>query len=284
MRWKGQRQSTNVEDIRTSGRRSVGFKGGIIGTLVLAVIIYFLGGDPLQVLNIGDSGQAGTTNQTELTAHDKEMGEFISVVLGDTEDVWNKIFNDAGMTYREPTLVLFRGGVKSGCGFAEDATGPFYCPGDEKVYIDLDFLEQLQSKLGATGDFAAAYILAHEVGHHVQKLLGIMKNVDDLRASGASEKEINRMTVRLELQADFFAGVWVHHGQEMKNFLEEGDLEEALNAAAAVGDDLIQMKTRGHVTPDSFQHGTSEQRKRWLSRGIETGDVSQGDTFSAAEL
>lgn len=284
MLWKGRRQSGNVEDIRTSGRRSIGFKGGIIGTIVIAVVVYLLGGNPMQVLNLGDTGQSSTVEQTELTAHDKEMGDFVSVVLADTEDVWNKLFSEMGETYREPKLVLFRGGVKSACGFAEEATGPFYCSADEKVYIDLTYLEELQQRLGAQGDFAVAYILAHEVGHHVQNLLGKMEKRDEMRASGADESEINEMTVRIELQADFLAGVWVHHAQKMQNIMEEGDLEEALNAASAVGDDRIQMKTRGYVVPDSFTHGTSEQRRKWLSRGIETGDINQGDTFNARKL
>lgn len=284
MRWKGRRQSDNVEDIRTSGRRSIGFKGGIIGTIVIAVIVYLLGGNPMQVLNLGDTGQSSAIEQTELSAHDKEMGDFVSVILADTEDVWNKLFSEMGGTYREPKLVLFRGGVKSACGYAEEATGPFYCTGDEKVYIDLNFLEELQQKLGANGDFAVAYILAHEVGHHVQNLLGKMKKRDQLRASGASENEINDMTVRIELQADFLAGVWVNHAQKMQDMLEEGDLEEALNAASAVGDDRIQMKSQGYVVPDSFTHGTSEQRKNWLNKGIQTGDINQGDTFNAGNL
>lgn len=284
MRWKGRRQSDNVEDMRSSTGRSIGFKGGIIGTLVIAVIIYFLGGDPMQVLNLGNTGQTATVEETELSAHDKEMGEFVSVVLADTEDVWNKLFSAMGETYREPKLVLFRGGVKSACGFAEEATGPFYCPGDEKVYIDLNFLEELQQKLGANGDFAVAYILAHEVGHHVQKILGKMDKREQLRNSGADEKEINEMTVRIELQADFLAGVWVHHAQRMQNMMEEGDMEEALNAASAVGDDRIQMKSQGYVTPDAFTHGTSEQRKNWLRKGIQTGDINQGDTFGTNRL
>jgi uncharacterized protein len=284
MLWKGRRQSGNVEDVRTSSGRSIGFKGGIIGTLVIAVIVYLMGGNPMQVLNIGDTNQSPAVEQTELTAHDKEMGDFVSVILADTEDVWNKLFSEMGETYREPKLVLFRGGVRSACGLAEEATGPFYCPGDEKVYIDLTYLEQLQKRLGANGDFAVAYILAHEVGHHVQKLLGMMDKRDELRASGASEEKINAMTVRVELQADFLAGVWVHHAQQMKNMLEEGDLEEALNAASAVGDDRIQMQSQGYVVPDAFTHGTSAQRRKWLSKGIETGDINQGNTFKARNL
>ncbi len=285
MRWKGRRQSVNVEDMRTSGRRPIGMKGGIIGTLILAAVIYFIGGDPLSVINLGDlPSAADTVEEVPLSAKEQEMGQFVSVVLADIEEVWQKLFNDMGKTYREPKLVLFRTSVSSACGYAQDATGPFYCPGDEKVYIDLEFLEKLQDKLGARGDFAVAYILAHEVGHHVQNLMGTMDNLNSRRASGASQKVINEMTVKLELQADFLAGVWVHHGQKMFGFLEEGDLAEALNAAAAVGDDQIQMKSRGYVTPDSFQHGTSEQRRNWLAKGIKTGDIRQGDTFNARQL
>jgi len=285
MLWKGRRQSNNVEDLRKSGgRRAVGFKGGIIGTLILAAIVYFLGGDPLQVLNMQGDLQNMDVTETPLTEHDEEMGQFVAVVLADTEDVWNKIFASMGKTYREPKLVLFRGSVSSACGYAQDATGPFYCPGDEKVYIDLDYLEQLQNKLGANGDFATAYIIAHEVGHHVQNLLGTISKVNQYYSSGVSEAEANKMTVKLELQADFLAGVWVHHAQKMKNFLEEGDLDEALNAASAVGDDTIQKKTRGYVTPDSFQHGTSEQRKSWLYKGIKSGTLNDGNTFTLNEL
>ena len=285
MLWKGRRQSNNVEDLRKSGgRRAVGFKGGIIGTLILAAIVYFLGGDPLQVLNMQGDVQNMDVTETPLTEHDEEMGQFVAVVLADTEDVWNKIFASMGKTYREPKLVLFRGSVSSACGYAQDATGPFYCPGDEKVYIDLDYLEQLQNKLGANGDFATAYIIAHEVGHHVQNLLGTISKVNQYYSSGVSEAEANKITVKLELQADFLAGVWVHHAQKMKNFLEEGDLDEALNAASAVGDDTIQKKTRGYVTPDSFQHGTSEQRKSWLYKGIKSGSLNDGNTFKLNEL
>lgn len=284
MLWKGRRQSTNVEDMRGSGSRKIGFKGGIIGTLVIALIIYLLGGDPLQVLNMADVGTQTSSEEVIVSDHEKELTEFIKVVLADTEDVWNRIFGDMGYQYREPTLVLFRGEVGSACGYAESATGPFYCSSDDKIYIDLLYLEELQKRLGAEGDFAIAYILAHEVGHHVQNLLGIMKEVNKVRSSSNNESEVNELTVRLELQADFLAGLWVHHGQKMKNFLEEGDLEEALNAAVAVGDDRIQMRTRGYVVPDSFTHGTSEQRRNWLKKGIQTGDISQGDTFKQQTL
>jgi uncharacterized protein len=283
MRWKGQKQSDNVEDMRgKSGRRSFGLKGGTIVVLGIALVVYLLGGNPSQVLNLLSGGGEETTTEVALSAHDKEMTEFVGVVLAETENVWNKLFQESGRTYREPKLVLFRSGINSACGFAESATGPFYCPGDEKVYLDLDFLEQLQEKLGAEGDFAAAYIIAHEVGHHVQNLLGIIDKVNRIRSSG-DEKDANAATVHLELQADFLAGVWVHHGQKMQNFLETGDLEEALNAASAVGDDRIQSQTQGYVTPDTFTHGTSAQRRYWLKKGIDTGDLKQGDTFSSLD-
>lgn len=278
MLFKGRRQSSNVEDFRGRGGSGFGFKGGIIGTAVIALIVWILGGDPMAVLQDMTSSQQ-STNVTAPVAGEDEIGEFVKVVFADTEDVWNKLFKESGETYREPTLVLFNSGIRSACGNAQSSTGPFYCPSDERVYIDLDYLQYLQQRLGAQGDFAVAYIIAHEVGHHVQKLMGTMDNLDKLRSSGASESEINAMSVRVELQADFLAGVWVYHGQRMKNFLEQGDLEEALNAASAVGDDKIQQSTQGHITPDSFTHGTAAQRKSWLKKGIETGDISQGDTF-----
>jgi predicted metalloprotease len=270
-----------VEDLRaSSGGRSIGFKGGIIGTLAIALVIYLLGGNPLEVLNLMNVGEQQVGTEAPLSAKDIEMGEFVSVVLADTEDVWHTLFAEMGYQYREPKLVLFRTAVQSACGFAQSATGPFYCPGDEKVYFDLDFLETLQKRLGAEGDFAVAYIIAHEVGHHVQKLLGTMDILNDARARRANQKTINELTVRLELQADFLAGVWVHHAHKMFDILEHGDLEEALNAASAVGDDQIQMQQQGYVVPDSFTHGTSQQRKSWLAKGIQTGDYRQGDTFS----
>jgi uncharacterized protein len=281
MKFKGRRQSGNVEDLRaSSGGRSIGFKGGIIGTLAIALVIYLLGGNPLEVLNLMNVGEQQVGTEAPLSAKEIEMGEFVSVVLADTEDVWHTLFAEMGYQYREPKLVLFRTAVQSACGFAQSATGPFYCPGDEKVYFDLDFLETLQKRLGAEGDFAVAYIIAHEVGHHVQKLLGTMDILNDARARRANQKTINELTVRLELQADFLAGVWVHHAHKMFDILEHGDLEEALNAASAVGDDQIQMQQQGYVVPDSFTHGTSEQRKNWLAKGIKTGDYRQGDTFS----
>jgi len=279
MRWKGREQSGNVEDRRGMGTGKV-VAGGTIGTLVVVLIVWLLGGDPSKLINSLQSagGGAGPADSSVIKA-EKELSEFSAVVLKETEDIWHTIFNENGMTYREPTLVLFSGAVESACGYSGSATGPFYCPGDEKVYIDLSFLDQLQQKLNAPGDFAMAYIIAHEVGHHVQKQLGIMDKMNALR-SQVSETEYNQLTVRLELQADFLAGVWAHYAEKTRDILEEGDLQEALNAAAAVGDDRIQMQSQGYVVPDAFTHGTSEQRRDWFLKGYQTGDVNQGDTFS----
>lgn len=278
MRYKGREQSGNIEDRRgMSGTTKV--LGGSLGTLAIVLIIYLLGGNPSQLLNsLQSTGGMGEPDQAVIEA-EAELKEFAAVTLKDTEDVWKTIFSQNGQTYREPVLVLFSGSVESACGYSSAATGPFYCPGDEKVYIDLSFLQQLQNQLGAHGDFAMAYIIAHEVGHHVQKLLGITDQLNNLRGS-ADEAEYNRNLVRLELQADFLAGVWAHHAQRTKNILEEGDIEEAINAAAAVGDDRIQMQSQGYVVPDAFTHGTSEQRKSWFTKGFRTGDLSQGNTFT----
>jgi uncharacterized protein len=278
MRYKGREQSGNIEDRRgMSGTTKV--VGGSIGTLAIVLIIYLLGGNPSQLMNsLQSAGGTGEPDQAVIEA-EAELKEFAAVTLKDTEDVWNAIFSQSGQTYREPTLVLFSGSVESACGYSQAATGPFYCPGDEKVYIDLSFLQQLQNQLGAQGDFAMAYIIAHEVGHHVQKLLGITDQLNNLRDS-ADETEYNRNLVKLELQADFLAGVWAHHAQKTKNILEEGDIEEAINAAAAVGDDRIQMQSQGYVVPDAFTHGTSEQRKSWFTKGFRTGDLSQGNIFA----
>ena len=224
-------------------------------------------------------GYSETAVEYQPTAHEQELADFVSVVLADTEDVWHKLFENSGLTYREPKLVLFNGAVESACGLAQAATGPFYCPGDEKVYIDLNFLEQLQERLGAKGDFAVAYIVAHEVGHHVQNQLGVLDQVHTLRGQ-VSEKRYNEQTVRLELQADFYAGIWAYHAQKMKNILEQGDIEEAMNAAQAVGDDRIQKQMQGYVVPDSFTHGTSAQRMEWFKKGFATGNVNNGDTFA----
>jgi len=239
-----------------------------------------LGGDPSQVLEQIQEGTGQSSSTTyEATAEEDAMAQFVSVVLADTEDVWKKLFAESGSSYRMPSLVLFRDHVQSACGFATGASGPFYCAGDEKVYIDLSFCDDLVNKLGAYGDFAVAYVIAHEVGHHVQNLVGTLDQVNQ-QISGLSERKVNQLTVNLELQADFLAGMWAHHAQEMLNILEDGDIEEALNAAAAVGDDAIQMKYQGRVVPDSFTHGTSEQRREWFQRGWETGDYAQGDTFN----
>lgn len=254
--------------------------GGGLGLLAVAVIVWLLGGNPGDVVNTLQTTGGGTgVMDSAAIAAEQELAEFASVVLKDTEDIWRTIFAQMGRTYREPKLVLFSGAAESACGYAQSATGPFYCSADDRVYIDLSFLQQLQQRLGATGDFAMAYIIAHEVGHHVQNLLGIMDQVHALRGR-VDEAEYNAASVKLELQADFLAGVWAHHAQRTKNILEEGDVEEALNAASAVGDDRIQMQSQGYVVPDSFTHGTSEQRRSWFLKGFKTGDLNQGDTFA----
>jgi len=281
MRWKGREQSGNVEDRRgVSGKTIVA--GGTVGTIVIALLVWVLGGNPMDVLKNGTQQTENTTEGTNTQSSD-ELTQFVSVVLKDTEDVWNTLFTQSGSTYREPKLVVFSQATQSACGYASAATGPFYCPGDEKVFIDLDFLQQMQHQLNATGDFAIAYIIAHEVGHHVQKLLGITDQMENLRRQ-VSEAEYNEYSVRLELQADFLAGVWAYHAQQTKNILEEGDIEEALNAASSVGDDRMQMQSQGYVVPDAFTHGTSEQRVRWFTKGFQTGDINQGDTFHAETI
>ncbi|WP_343304842.1 neutral zinc metallopeptidase [Chitinophaga niabensis] len=280
MRWQGRRESGNVEDRRGSSRGGL-IAGGGIGTIVIAVIIYFLGGDPSQVMDLQQQ-QAPSQGQLspQQEAAEKEAAGFVKVVLADTEDVWNKLFSEMNQQYQEPTLVMFTGVVESACGNASSASGPFYCPADRKVYIDLSFYDELKDKLNAPGDFAMAYVIAHEVGHHVQNLLGISEKVQRAR-SQLSETEYNKLSVKLELQADFFAGVWANHAQKMQNILEAGDIEEALNAANAIGDDRLQKQSRGVVVPDAFTHGTSAQRMYWFKKGFETGDVRQGDTFNS---
>jgi predicted metalloprotease len=274
MRWAGRQQSGNVEDRRgMGGRLAVG--GGIGGVIVL-ILSLLLGENPLNYVNT-DQPAATTEQGGELN---DEQSQFVAVVLKDTEDIWHQIFTDQlGKEYSEPGLVLFSGNDQSGCGFASAATGPFYCPTDQKVYIDLSFYDDLQNKLNAPGDFAMAYVIAHEVGHHVQNLLGISDQVQQ-RQQSASKTEANQLSVKLELQADFLAGVWAHHAQQTKNILEEGDIEEALNAANAIGDDRLQKQSQGYVVPDAFTHGTSKQRMYWFKKGFETGDVNLGDTFS----
>lgn len=284
MRWQGRRMSDNVEDRRGIGGRGLAIGGGAGGLIIVALYL-LLGGNPselIQNLPVGEPASPAGAGQP-LSAQDKELGDFVSVVLADIEDVWHAQFQKMGQQYRAPKLVLFSGQVESACGFASAASGPFYCPGDSKVYIDLTFFEDMQRRLGAPGDFAQAYVIAHEVGHHVQNLLGINDEVMS-RRSRMSEREFNQLLVRMELQADFLAGVWAHYAQRAADLLEKGDLEEGINAAGAVGDDRIMRRTQGYVVPDAFTHGTSEQRARWFRKGLETGDIRQGDTFSATSL
>ncbi len=299
MKWQGRRQSGNVEDRRgqsSSGRGFGGFNPMLLGPLIkllfsktgliivgiLLVFSFITGTNPLSFLgNLfgGSEGQSTTSAPYQETEEDAQMADFSATILASTEDVWNSLLKD----YREPTLVLFTDYVASACGSASSATGPFYCPGDEKLYLDLGFFEEMDRKLHAPGDFAQAYVIAHEVGHHIQKLMGITEKVDRMRGQ-VSEVEYNKYSVRLELQADFLAGVWANHSERMTHMMENGDLEEALNAANAIGDDRLQKQSSGRVVPDSFTHGTSEQRIRWFKKGFETGDISQGDTFNANPL
>ncbi|MBN1561492.1 zinc metallopeptidase, partial [candidate division KSB1 bacterium] len=264
-------------------RRGIGPKvavGGGIGTVILLLIVLLLGGDPSQLLDtVQLDQQVADVTTYEGTAEENELAQFASVVLAETEDVWGQLFSQQGATYQYPTLVLFSGAIESACGYAGSATGPFYCPADQKVYIDLSFYQELQQKFNAPGDFAMAYVIAHEVGHHVQTLLGITEQVMSLR-SRLSEEQFNKYLVRYELQADYFSGVWAHYANRM-NLLEPGDLDEALNAASAVGDDRIQRRTQGYVVPDSFTHGTSEQRRYWFHKGFQSGDIQGGNTFAA---
>ncbi len=283
MRWQGRKSSDNVDDRRGRGGRRAG-RLGIIGTILVVLFALIMGEDPMQLLQQVGGGEATTTTQPATTAADDELAQFVSVVLKDTEDVWNKVFQEQlGRNYQEPTLVLFRDQDRSACGFASAATGPFYCPADQQVYIDLGFYQDLKNRFRAPGDFAMAYVVAHEVGHHVQNLLGISRQVQAQRGR-ISQKEYNQLSVRLELQADFFAGLWAYHAQRMKNILEQGDLEEALRAANAIGDDRIQLQSRGYVVPDAFTHGTSEQRMRWFTKGYKSGNIQDSDTFSVEDL
>ncbi len=286
MQWKGRRESSNVEDRRSGGGAKRGAALGGVGTILVIIIALIMGKNPLQLLQTVGNMTGGTaTDQTQPTGPqvDDEAASFVKVVLADNEDVWHKIFEQEGMQYKEPKLVLFRNSVESACGSASSAMGPFYCSGDEKVYIDLSFYDELQNRFNAPGDFAMAYVVAHEVGHHIQNILGISEKVHAMRDK-LSEEEYNKLSVKLELQADFLAGVWAHHAQKMKQVLENGDIEEALNAANAIGDDKLQKQAQGYVVPDAFTHGTSEQRMRWFKKGYETGDINQGDTFAAAAL
>ena len=287
MRWQGERQSENVEDRR--GLSTSTMVGGGLGTLVVILLAAFLGVDPrplLQVMQGGGGGGAGRQQQrkAELTPEQVEQGNFVRATLAMTEDVWNEQFAKMGRTYQEPGLVLFSDQVETrGCGFASSAVGPFYCPGDSKVYIDLTFYDELKRKFKAPGEFAQAYVIAHEVGHHVQNLLGISEKISNLQRQ-VDKVEANQLSVMLELQADFFAGVWAHHIEKQKHVLESGDIESGLRAATAIGDDALQKQAQGYVVPDSFTHGTSAQRVKWFRKGLQTGDVNQGDTFNAPDL
>ena len=281
MRWRGERQSSNIEDRRGIGGRVA--VGGGLGTIVVLILALLFGADPRQLLEQVPSGPSSEVQSSRpLNPEEEELKQFVGVVLGKSEDVWNDVFRRNGSQYREPTLVLFTDQVQSACGMAGSAVGPFYCPADEKVYIDLSFYDELRRRFKAPGDFAQAYVIAHEVGHHVQNLLGISDRVDAMQRR-VSQSEANQLSVRLELQADFFAGIFARYVQN-QGILEPGDIEEALGAASAVGDDQIQRRTTGYVVPDSFTHGTSEQRLRWFRKGYESGDMRQGDTFSATSL
>lgn len=294
MKWEGNRQSENVEDARAGGRggRGVRLGGGRgigLGTIVIALVAgWIFGINPLTVLGLLSGGGGAPMGQVQqapagLPPANDQMARFVSTVLADTEDVWREQFKRMGGTYREPKLRLFRDSEPTACGYGQSAMGPFYCPGDEKVYIDLAFYETMRTRMGAPGDFAQAYVIAHEVGHHVQHLMGITGKVDGMRGR-VSEAQQNALSVRLELQADCFAGLWAHHAQNTRQILEQGDVEEAMNAAAQIGDDNLQRKSQGHVVPESFTHGSSAQRVRWFKQGLQTGRVDQCNTFDTRQL
>ena len=285
MRWQGRRQSDNIEDRR--GMR-VGRTAGIggVGLVAVYLISMYFGVDPRVLLGgvqTTQVGQQGSSEPYQESAHEAEQRETVAHVFASTEDVWGAVMADMRGSYRKPTLTLFSGFVESGCGGAEAATGPFYCPADEHVFIDLSFFDEMEQQLGAPGDFAQAYVIAHEVGHHVQKLLGTSERIQEMRQR-VDEIEANQQSVRLELQADCYAGMWTRHAEEATPFLEPGDIEEGLGAASAVGDDRLQRRAGGQVVPDAFTHGTSEQRMRWFRRGFDTGKLEACDTFSAADL
>lgn len=284
MRMDGRRTSSNVSDRRRLGgsRGKAGL--GIGGLVVAALIVWLMGGNPLSVLQNADvssmvTGTESTQSSREFTAEEQELAEFASKVLAGTEDVWTAVFKQHGLEYTPPTMVLYTGSVQSGCGNATSQVGPFYCSADQCLYIDLSFFSEMKQSLGADGDFAYAYVIAHEVGHHVQYLLGTLDKAHQQMAQ-VSEKESNRLSVRIELQADFYAGVWAYHDNEMFGSIEDGDIDEAIACASVIGDDYLQKQARGYAVPDTFNHGTSEQRKRWLTLGLKTGDMSRGDTFS----
>jgi len=279
MLWRGRRESGNVSDQRGFSGSGIAIGGGAIG-IIIYLINLFLGGDPSQL-------SQPYQNNRELSAaeqaKDDERAAFVKVVLAETEDVWHKVFSEMGREYSEPKLVLFRDAVESACGNASAASGPFYCPADQQVYIDLSFYEELQQRFHVEGDFPMAYVIAHEVGHHVQNLLGISAQLEERRQQ-LSERDYNRFSVMAELQADFYAGLWAHYANRMDTILEEGDIEEALNAANAIGDDMLQKRSQGHVVPDAFTHGTSAQRMYWFKKGWTSGDINQGNTFKDESL
>ncbi len=281
MQWMGRRESSNVEDRRGISGGGMAVGGGVIGVIFILAKFLLGGGD------LNDLQQLGAPQQQELTTEQKAAQDteaaFVKVVLADTEDVWTKLFSDMGRTYTDPTLVLFSGSTTSACGNASAATGPFYCPEDQDVYIDLSFAQQLKDQFGATGEFAMAYVVAHEVGHHVQDLLGTTKKMEQIQQQ-VGQTEYNKYSVALELQADFYAGIWAHYDQKMKNVINSEDIQDALNAANAIGDDRLQQEYQGTVTPDSFTHGTSAQRMYWFKKGYDTGDMKQGNTFAAENL
>ena len=277
MRLDGRRVSGNVRDIRGKGGKAAGI--GIGGVIVIGLITLLMGGNPLEVLNMVSTGEGYSETYTP-TAEEEELATFAKQILAGTEDVWTDIFKQMGLRYEPPTLVLFSGSVQSGCGGATASTGPFYCSADKSVYLDLSFFTSMKNEFGTAGDFAYAYVIAHEVGHHVQNLLGTLRQAHTAMSQASSQAESNKISVRLELQADFYAGVWAHHDNEMFNSLEPGDIEEGIAIASRIGDDYLQKQARGYAVPDSFNHGTSAQRVRWLKRGFEKGDPEYGDTFS----
>jgi predicted metalloprotease len=277
MLWQGRRESGNVEDRR--GMRGGGMVFGGIGTVIIGILYLLLGGDPSEINNQLGAPQQQTQSAVPRSEEEEKLASFSKVVLADTEDVWEEIFKENGRKYDQPTLVMFTDQTQSGCGFSSAATGPFYCPDDEKLYLDLSFFNELQTRFQAPGEFAMAYVIAHEVGHHIQKLSGTFNKVEAERQN-LSEAGYNKLSVKVELQADFYAGVWANRAQKMKNILQAGDIESALNAANAIGDDRLQQQSKGYVVPDAFTHGTSQQRMYWFKKGFETGDIKQGNTFA----
>ncbi|MBT8091679.1 MAG: zinc metallopeptidase [Gammaproteobacteria bacterium] len=285
MRWRGGRRSSNIED-RRGARATTGLLGGGIGTIVLVLVAMYFGVDPTPLLQGMQAGQSASTSGTRPTAEDLKddpLADMVSVVIADTEDVWNGLFERMGRRYEEPVLVMFSGSTRSACGLGQAAMGPFYCPADKKAYIDLSFYDQMRTRFRAPGDFAQAYVIAHEIGHHVQNLLGISGKVHSMKQR-VSQAEGNALSVRLELQADCLAGVWANHADKARNILEAGDIDEALNAASAIGDDTLQRQSRGTVVPESFTHGTSEQRQRWFRIGLNSGNPDSCDTFSVDQV